>query len=195
MFGDVLHKLNPDIAANMLDFNDRAWMAFFGLPEIFSSAVANARRRMTATMKEFVNLPEAERAGQAWGIRQILIGQEIVGLDDESKACMLLLIHWAYVSTSNTMVTSVLPWFAKPSQGQFKRVQYFYLAHCPPCIQRKPLPRGPPRDRVSLERWEVGHQAALRQCSYPRRRILRVFAVERGSYDESKGADTDNHWG
>ena len=69
MFGDVLHKLNPDIAENMLDFNDRAWMVLFGLPEIFPSAVANARRKMTETMKEFVNLPEEKRAGQAWVIQ------------------------------------------------------------------------------------------------------------------------------
>ena len=95
MFGDVLHKLNPEIAQNMLDFNDRAWMVFFGLPSIFSSAVTNARRKMTSTMTDFVNLPETEREGQAWGIRQVLQAQEIVGIDNESRACMLLLIYWA----------------------------------------------------------------------------------------------------
>ncbi len=95
MFGDVLHGLNPDIAQNMLDFNDHAWMVFFGLPEIFSFAVAIARRKMTDTMKRFVKLPEEERIGQAWGIKQILAGQEIVGIDVESRACMLLLIYWA----------------------------------------------------------------------------------------------------
>ena len=95
MFGDVLHKLNPEIAQNMLDFNDRAWMVFFGLPSIFSSAVTNARQKMTSTMTDFVNLPETEREGQAWGIRQVLQAQEIVGIDNQSRACMLLLIYWA----------------------------------------------------------------------------------------------------
>jgi hypothetical protein len=95
MFGDVLHHLCPNIAENMLQFNDRAWMVFFGLPEFLSPAVANARRTMTETMKAFVALPEQERAGQAWGIGQILKAQEIVGIDIESRACMLLLIYWA----------------------------------------------------------------------------------------------------
>jgi hypothetical protein len=95
MFGDTLHRLNPEIRQNMLDFNDRAWMVFFGLPEIFSQAVSKAHRTMTKTMKEFVSLPEEERAGQAWGIQQILKAQEIVGIDLDSRACMLLLIYWA----------------------------------------------------------------------------------------------------
>ena len=50
---------------------------------------------MTSTMTDFVNLPETEREGQAWGIRQVLQAQEIVGIDNESRACMLLLIYWA----------------------------------------------------------------------------------------------------
>ncbi|CAD6574398.1 MAG: hypothetical protein ASARMPRED_006688 [Alectoria sarmentosa] len=85
-----VHK-NP----NMLDFNDRAWMVFFGLPSIFSSEVTQARRKMTSTMTTFADLSETEREGQAWGIRQVLQAQETVGIDKESRACMLLLIYWA----------------------------------------------------------------------------------------------------
>ncbi|PQE02868.1 cytochrome P450 protein [Rutstroemia sp. NJR-2017a BBW] len=95
MFGHTLHRLNPDIVQNMLDFNDQAWMVFFGLPEMFSSKVAKARRTMTETMKQFANLPEIERVGQAWGIQQVLKAQETVGIDIDSRACMLLLIFWA----------------------------------------------------------------------------------------------------
>ncbi|KAF7908167.1 uncharacterized protein EAF01_003922 [Botrytis porri] len=95
MFDKALHKLNPDIVQHMLDFNDSAWMVFFGLPEIFSAKVAKARKTMQKTMAEFARLPEREREGQAWGIGTILKAQEIVGIDIESRACMLLLIYWA----------------------------------------------------------------------------------------------------
>ncbi|QSZ29767.1 hypothetical protein DSL72_004284 [Monilinia vaccinii-corymbosi] len=66
MFGRTLHRLNPEIVQNMLYFNERARIVFFGLPEIFSSKVAKARRTLTETMKQFGSLPEIERVSQAW---------------------------------------------------------------------------------------------------------------------------------
>ena len=94
-FGTMIGQFDANFIQNMLAFNDNAWMLFYGLPPMFSSAVSTPQRALKETLQKFVSLPESLRNDQSWGIQQILVAQEIVGIDLESRACMLLMILWA----------------------------------------------------------------------------------------------------
>ncbi|KAF2464462.1 cytochrome P450 [Lindgomyces ingoldianus] len=95
MFGSHLHRINPTVVENMMNFNDHAWMVFFRYPEIFGSPVTEPRRQLMDTLKTFINLPAHARTEQAWSIDTILKWQEIMGVDLHSRASIILMIYWA----------------------------------------------------------------------------------------------------
>lgn len=94
-FGHKINQLDPNFIQNMLVFNENAWMLFYGLPQFFASAVLTPQRALKKTFEKFASLPESARQDQSWGVQQLLVAQEAMGIDLESKACMLLLILWA----------------------------------------------------------------------------------------------------
>lgn len=94
-FGAIIGQMDANFIQNMLAFNDNAWMLFYGLPPMFSSAVSTPQRALKETLIKFASLPESLRYGQSWSVQQMLIAQEIVGVDLESRACMLLMVLWA----------------------------------------------------------------------------------------------------
>ncbi|KAL8837433.1 MAG: hypothetical protein Q9170_002517 [Blastenia crenularia] len=95
MFGSHLHAIEPDIVEHMLGFNDFAWMVFFQYPDIFGSPVTAPRKKLTEVLRTFISLREEQRSEQAWSIKTVLRAQEIVGIDLQSKASVLLMIYWA----------------------------------------------------------------------------------------------------
>ena len=94
-FGRTISQLDPKVIPTMLAFSKNAWMLFYGLPSMFSSAVATPKRALIETFAKFASLPESQRSDQSWSVQQILIAQEIVGIDLNSRACMLIMILWA----------------------------------------------------------------------------------------------------
>lgn len=94
-FGRMIGQLDPKVIPKMLTFNENAWMLFYGLPSMFSSAVSTPKRALIETFGKFASLPESQRSDQSWSVQQVLIAQEIVGIDHKSKACMLIMILWA----------------------------------------------------------------------------------------------------
>lgn len=95
MFGKHLHEIEPDIVRHMMEFNDHVWMIFFRYPQSFCSAVSGPREKMMKALEAFISLPEEERPEQAWSIKKILTAQNIVGIDLQSKASIILMILWA----------------------------------------------------------------------------------------------------
>ena len=94
-FGAMIGQIDTNFIQNMLAFSENAWMLFYGLPPMFSSAVSTPQRALRETLQKFASLPESQRDDQSWGIQQVLVAQEMVGVDLESRACMLLMILWA----------------------------------------------------------------------------------------------------
>ena len=95
MFGPHLHEIEPNIVEYMMNFNDYAWMVFFRYPDFFGLPVTEPRRKIIDALKKFIKLPEEQRPHQSWAIRNIIIAQDIVGIDLEAQASVILLIYWA----------------------------------------------------------------------------------------------------
>ncbi|KAK8026494.1 cytochrome P450 [Apiospora marii] len=95
MFGGHLHDIEPDIVNHMLGFNDNAWMVFFRYPDFFGLPVTGPRNKIMSALRTFVQLPEDERSEQSWAVQNIIAAQNIVGIDLQAQASVLLLILWA----------------------------------------------------------------------------------------------------
>ncbi|KAJ2999271.1 hypothetical protein NUW58_g45 [Xylaria curta] len=95
MFGQHLHDIDSDIVKHMLGFNDNAWMVFFRYPDFFGLPVTKPRQKIINALKRFIQLPESQRPQQAWSIKNIIAAQEVVGIDLEARASVILMIFWA----------------------------------------------------------------------------------------------------
>ncbi|MCJ1466039.1 hypothetical protein MMC07_004658 [Pseudocyphellaria aurata] len=101
LFGGILQKIEPNVAQDMITFNDYAWLLVFGCPDIVSPELAGSRKRLTAALRIYMDLPEDQREGEAFAIRNVLAEQKVTGIDDKSRLAMLLMIYWA--ANSNTV--------------------------------------------------------------------------------------------
>lgn len=95
MFGGHLHDIEPRIVDYMLGFNDYAWMVFFRFPDVFGRYVTEPRRKIMDALRTFIKLPDDQRSEQSWSIKSIISAQEIVGIDMEARASVILMIFWA----------------------------------------------------------------------------------------------------
>ena len=86
MFGDVLHKNEPDI---------NQYMLLFHYPKMFAPKLRMARQKISAALKIYINLPVESRIGECWSVTRILEGQVEAGMDDKNKIAMLMMIVWA----------------------------------------------------------------------------------------------------
>lgn len=95
MFGPHLHAINPQVVQDMLAFNEHVWVIVFRCPNILGLSVTEHRNKLLATTRKFVQLPKGKRAEASWAMTSVLDGMETVGMDMESRACMVLMIFWA----------------------------------------------------------------------------------------------------
>ncbi len=95
LFGGKIMEIDTNIIPKQLAFTENAWMLFYGLPSLFASAVLTPQSAVIATFMQFADLPESLRSDQSWSVQQLLVGQECIGIDLKSRACMLLMILWA----------------------------------------------------------------------------------------------------
>lgn len=111
IFGGSLQKINPDIAWDMINFNDDAWMVVFRYPEFTSPKLVNSKRRIKDALRTYISIPDGQRKGESFAIMNVLEGQKITGIDEESRLAMLLMIYWAWVSSWS--FTSKYSWHRK----------------------------------------------------------------------------------
>jgi hypothetical protein len=100
LFGGYLHDINSEVVENMLEFNDDAWMTVFRYPGFLEIPITKPQRNMMATLTKFIQLPQHSRGKAAWAIKNMLAAFEIVGIDLDSRASMMLMGLWAYVHCS-----------------------------------------------------------------------------------------------
>lgn len=95
IFGGLLQKIKPDITRDMITFNEYAWMLIILYPDFTSPKLIASRRNIISALRTYMNTPDDQREGKSFAIKNVLQGQKITGMDDESRVAMLLMIYWA----------------------------------------------------------------------------------------------------
>jgi cholesterol 7alpha-monooxygenase len=95
-FGNHLHNIDPDIVEHMISFNRYAWMVVFGFGTgLFETPVAKPQKALMAALMKFIQSPADQKGEEAWVLKQLLPVMDLVGIDVESRAAMLLMSYWA----------------------------------------------------------------------------------------------------
>ena len=93
MFGRHLMDINDKVAELMLEFDEHVWMILVRYPSFIGTpAMEQSHTELMAMMRQFVSLAEEERSGASWAITSVLEGMEIIGMDMESRAAMVLMM-------------------------------------------------------------------------------------------------------
>lgn len=95
LFGGMLQKIDPNVAQDMITFNDYAWLLVFGFPDVVCPKLAGSRNRLMSALKIYMNTPEEQKEGESFAIRNVLNEQAVTGIDEQSRLAMLLMIYWA----------------------------------------------------------------------------------------------------
>ncbi|KAI1203674.1 cytochrome P450 [Nemania serpens] len=108
LFGKHLHEIEPNIVDLMTEFNENAWMVVFGYPKILSSAVSGAKQKIMTALAKFIQIPKEKRTQEAWVVKNMLAAMDLVDIDIESRASMLLMSFWAAISNEYNTVFWVM---------------------------------------------------------------------------------------
>lgn len=95
LFGQHLHEIEPNIVDLMSEFNENAWMVVFGYPKMLSNAVSGVKQKVITALVKFIRLPKEKRRKEAWIMKNMLAAMDLVDIDIESRASMLLMSYWA----------------------------------------------------------------------------------------------------
>lgn len=95
LFGDRVYECEPNLVRHLLDFNDDAWMLVFKYPQSAASKLNVARDNILKGSVAYVQSPAEVHSGQAWLIESVLKRQKNLGIGDQDRAAVLLMIYWA----------------------------------------------------------------------------------------------------
>lgn len=95
MFGAQLHGIEPDIVNIICEFNEHVWMVIFGYSPPWHSPVKKPQKKLMQVLERMIRLPDEKRGDECWAIRTVLQAMDIVDIDLESRAAMVLLTYWA----------------------------------------------------------------------------------------------------
>ncbi|KAI1171189.1 cytochrome P450 [Nemania sp. FL0916] len=116
LFGDHLHEIEPNIVELMSKFNENAWMVVFGYPKLLSNAVSGVKGKIMTALAKFIQLPKEKRSQQAWVVENILAAMDLVDIDIESRASMLLMSFWAAISNEYNTVFWIISYLLYDSR-------------------------------------------------------------------------------
>lgn len=95
LFGDQLKRIEPNITDLMIKFGDEAWKIVFGYPHFAAPRLYDAREKIMAALKVYMDLPEEERENEAWFTSTVIAAQKILGLQDHNQTTIILMGYWA----------------------------------------------------------------------------------------------------
>ncbi|KAH7323167.1 cytochrome P450 [Stachybotrys elegans] len=99
LFGPYLHRVEPDIVNQVIQFNAHAWILFYGLPDLFGLApVCGPRDRIKAAFRAFIRLPEEQRSEQCYAFENLLKWMEVLNMEEESRIGLLFLFFFASIA-------------------------------------------------------------------------------------------------
>ncbi|KAI1807097.1 putative cytochrome p450 [Daldinia bambusicola] len=101
-FGDVLSRINPNLADDFLAFDDLGWQVLYQYPSFLSREMNAARTKVQRTFKEYLEVPQGQRiaGGAIWLINAMEDEARALGVGNEDIAVLLFNIYW--VISTNT---------------------------------------------------------------------------------------------
>jgi hypothetical protein len=94
MYGENLHRLIPDVVETMMEFDHNAWAVVYHMRELLVPQLTPIRQKLIDALKTYRTMPERERIGESYTVKNVIAAQKNTGLGDEDSASILLMIWW-----------------------------------------------------------------------------------------------------
>ncbi|KAF2259622.1 hypothetical protein CC78DRAFT_591804, partial [Lojkania enalia] len=92
--GDLLRKIESDIAWVLLDYDNLVWQLLIRYPPPLSRKMRLTSERGSGALEEYSISPSKERADTVWFTNPLERKMRIVGLADSDITIMIIKIYW-----------------------------------------------------------------------------------------------------
>ncbi|KAM5476774.1 hypothetical protein MauCBS54593_000044 [Microsporum audouinii] len=107
-FGKLLRKIAPDLAYDLLEYDDLAWQVLFRYPRFLSTKMVSARNRVFDGLEKYFASPTDERQDTVWFTPTLEKEMRNAGLNNRDIAIMMMTIYWGLSTNTRKSVFWVL---------------------------------------------------------------------------------------
>ncbi|KAI0837162.1 putative cytochrome p450 [Hypoxylon sp. FL0890] len=96
-FGDVLSQINPNLANDVLAFDDLGWQVMYQYPSFLSHKMSAARAKVQHSFREYLKVPQSQRSasGAIWLINAMEDEAKALGVCDDDIAVLWFNMYWS----------------------------------------------------------------------------------------------------
>jgi hypothetical protein len=93
-FGDTIFKIDPNILEYFADFDEDSWKFSYKVPPMFARKMLDAKAKTQNVLKQYFELPLAERDDASWMIKTMEAEMRAGGMGSTDIALVLMMIYW-----------------------------------------------------------------------------------------------------
>jgi hypothetical protein len=91
-FGDVMFRISPNVLKDFFIFDEQSWKLSYKYPHWAAADMYNAKTRGEATFIKYLALPKKQREDACWIVKELELGMEALGIEEEGQKAPLLFI-------------------------------------------------------------------------------------------------------
>ena len=95
-FGQLLRKIEPELAWIFLEFDELAWQVLFRYPPVLSKRMTAAKNNIFAALEKYYASPPEERADVIWFTPTLEQELQNLGIGNRDIAIMMMTVYWGY---------------------------------------------------------------------------------------------------
>ncbi|KFA45830.1 hypothetical protein S40293_09664 [Stachybotrys chartarum IBT 40293] len=104
-FGETLSKIDPDLPAAFLTFDELIWKMLYRYPSFLSTDMTTARNQVIHSLDKYFRVPQSERKGDiAWLVTAMEDEMRAIGVEKENLA--VVVFHLYLAINTNTRKTA-----------------------------------------------------------------------------------------
>ncbi|KAK3303785.1 putative cytochrome p450, partial [Chaetomium strumarium] len=93
-FGDALAGIDPELTSVFIVFDELSWQVLYQYPSFLAREMKAARDRIQRALLKYIQIPQAQRTGDAWFTKAMENEMRALGISEEDIATMLVTIYW-----------------------------------------------------------------------------------------------------
>lgn len=95
-FGETLSKIDPDLPAAFLTFDELIWKMLYRYPSFLSTDMTTARNQVIHSLDKYFRVPQSERKGEiAWLVTAMEDEMRAIGVEGENLAVVVFHLYLA----------------------------------------------------------------------------------------------------
>lgn len=99
-FGPRLAEIDPSLTDHFLVFDELSYQVIYQYPTFLAREMKASRDRLIGAFRTYLDLPAAERSGDAWFVKAMETEMRAVGIAGDDMAIATLTIYWAINTNS-----------------------------------------------------------------------------------------------